>query len=193
MTPHDLEREVLDVFRNFWRIRAALTFLRQEASAGISALKALEIHFDNVPSCSATSHIFGNETLDTALSGIELFEQDRLRNDVLLAMISRLEMYLSDRLVAAGSLPVDATFGRLQRVCEAMVAVPQAQIDALDEVRERRNAIIHHRGVATTRYLLAAAKVPTVTAVSAGSIIITDDAYLSYAVDSLVSYGRCIP
>lgn len=193
MTPSDLERDALDVLRNFWRMRAALAFLRAEAEPRSRELQAIEVRFDNIPPSSLSTAILGGEALQAVLSAIADFEVTRLRNDVLLAMIARLEAYMSDRLRAASSLPNDATFGRLQRACETMVAIPQHRIEALDEVRERRNALIHHHGAATPRYLQAASKLPSLPATQVGTVIITDDSYLSYAVGTLVEYGRCIP
>ncbi|WP_437841769.1 hypothetical protein [Sorangium sp. So ce1153] len=193
MTPLDLEREVLDVLRNFWRMRAALIFLRQEAESKVTALGRLTVRFDNVPNCSVAPDFLHGETLDTTLSGIASFEQSRMRNDVLLAMISRIELYFSDRLAALGRLPSDATLGRLQRLCESMAVVPRKFIESFDEVRERRNVIIHHHGIATARYAQAASRIPSLSSLLPGVSVVTDESYLSYAADVLVQYGRYIP
>ncbi len=111
MTKSDLERELLEIFRTYWRIRAGLALFRQHRAGDPDG--ALALDYRNVPIFGNVSGPISVETVDAALHSVARYERERLITDVFLLLISRFEQFLSHQSVQRGGLG-DGTLGYLQ-------------------------------------------------------------------------------
>ncbi len=197
MTPSDLEAAVLESLRAYWRIKAALAL--HKAYSTHDALGIDTIDYESVPQHGVATAFLHNETVTQATGAIAKYVDERLSCDFFLSLIAHFESFLSDVLIRAGQSP-SGTFGALQRAVEQIHTIPPNVVEDCDEIRERRNALIHHQGRvgAGSRYETAAAKVfprapGMVPDPAAVTVIGVPPQYLSYVADVVVRYGRAIP
>lgn len=191
MTLTDFEAGARDVVENYWRIRAALRLL---VPGGISATTQLQ--FDGIPQLGTMSGLLQNETVAETHASLAAYATTRLSRDMFVALIALFERRLTARLLAAG-VGASGTLGALQCAVQRLVSVPTDLIEDFDEVRERRNAQMHHDGHAHVKYIDAAFKVhgrspQHVALVPVGTLVIPDGNYLTYAADALVRYSAAI-
>jgi hypothetical protein len=191
MTPTQFQDVAVDIMRNYWRIKAA------------SALYALSpeiledpLEYTDVPSVGLARILLTTEPSADAMSALQDFILFRLPRDLLLALIAEFEGRIIFRL-ASLRLPTTGTLGKLQRRLERTLNLGPALVQDLDELRERRNAMIHHGDIAGTDYAAASALVlpraaPYVSAAAVGDRITPTDFYLTYAADVLIRYSNAI-
>jgi hypothetical protein len=190
-----LETSVLDTLLAYWRIKAAIAIYRGYSAHGELGIKA--IGYDNVPQHGHATAFLQKETVAQATDAIDRYIEDRLARDLLLALIAHFESFLGYVLAQAGQAP-SGTLGNLQASVQGIHTIPQGTIDDFDEVRERRNALIHDHGQIGQRYRNAATKVFArssgwVTDPATITVIDVPPGYLSYVGDIVVSYARAIP
>lgn len=191
MTPADFEAGAREVVENYWRIRAALRLLVPGRVAATSKLQ-----FDGIPQLGTMIGLLQNETVAETHASLGAYATTRLSRDMFVALIALFERRLTARLLAAGA-SASGTLGTLQYAVQRLVSVPTDLIEDLDEVRERRNAQMHHDGHAHEKYIDAALKVygrspEHVALVPVGTFVIPDGNYLTYAADVLVRYSAAI-
>lgn len=151
------------------------------------------VEYLNLPNTPSTNGLLNNESLDQALNSIAHFANEKLSDYLLLALIGVFEQRLAAWLNARNLSPV-GTLGAIQnRVQTAKMINLQCKHD-LDEVRERRNVLVHHQGFANEKYVLAMSNVvaraaPFISAATPGSALRTNPFYLSYAVSVLSNYS----
>jgi hypothetical protein len=191
MTHADFEAAALDVLKNYWRIKAAnaLYLGAQHVASGL-------LEYTHVPQVGVTTNLLSRELAADALVALRDFVAQRLPRDLLLALIAEFESRLVSRLSALGK-PTNGTLGGLQKRIQANVVIPSALAEDLDEVRERRNAMIHNADKAGAKYVAACAIVlprahPYVAITAEGNKVTPDPAYLAYGTDVLVRYSKCI-
>jgi|GEM_PF-4828845 len=185
----DLEQNVLDSLKIYWRIQVALAAM--EVRRG--EWKHMQLRFENVPQQGLATGYLQNETVDQSIGEIKKYSSTRFLNDIYLLMISHLEQYLSNFLLTNGQ-PSEGTFGQIQKSAETFKGLNSTKIFLVDEIRERRNAIIHHHGKVTDKYIVAAtAAIPYATVLSDPHIMTdvnTDAKYLTHVADTILSYGK---
>lgn len=191
MTPTDFELGAREIVENYWRIRAALRLL---VPGGMAATSKLQ--FDGVPQLGTMIGLLQNETIAETYASLGMYAATRLSRDMFVALIALFERRLTARLLVAGACG-SGTLGALQCAMQRLVSVPSDLIEDLDEVRERRNAQMHHDGKAHDKYIDAALKVygrspQHVALVPVGTLVIPDGNYLTYSADVLVRYSAII-
>jgi len=191
MTPARFQLRALEILKNYWRIKAAAAFY--EAS---NSETNVNLEYANIPSVGITSNHFGAESVKDAISALHDFIDRRLPRDLFFALIAEFEGRLSVRLVSLGERE-DGTLGSLQTRIQARISVHPDLINDLDEIRERRNAMIHDADLANAKYVAAAAAVlpranPYVKAVVVGENLSPTETYLAYAADVMVQYSDSI-
>jgi hypothetical protein len=191
MTHTDLVVGVREVVENYWRIRAALRLL-----APAKAHAASRLQFEGIPQVGSMTGLLQRETIAEAHASLEEYATNRLSRDMFIALLAVFEKRLIACLRAAGS-NTGGTLGSLQFRVQTVSSVPAGIAEDLDEVRERRNAQMHQDGRADQKYVDAASKVHArfpghVAAVAAGTFVIPDGSYLTYAADVLVRYSAVI-
>lgn len=191
MSPADFEAGSRDIVENYWRIRAALRLLVPGRAAATSRLQ-----FDGIPQLGTMTGLLQNETVAETHASLAAYATNRLSRDMFVALIALFERRLTTRLLAAG-MNASGTLGALQHRVQTLVSMPNDLMEDLDEVRERRNSLMHHDGDAHDKYVDAASKAHSrnpqhVALVSAGTLVIPDGPYLTYAADVLVRYSAAI-
>lgn len=193
------ERVVLDVLASYWRLVFAVHHL-QAATAHDRDLGtgSIPVVYSNVPEFGHATGFLTAETVQVASDRLNRHQDERLAADFLLAMITELERFLTDKLNVAG-LSVDGTLGQLQRRAELHYQLgSRAEVEQMDEVRERRNAWVHSHGAKTAKHDGAASKIYSksggfVLAPHLAATAKPDERYLTYAAHVLISYARCYP
>jgi hypothetical protein len=191
MTPLQFQAEALEILKNYWRIKAAIA-LYGASTVGTN----INLEYANIPAVGITSNHFGVESVKDAISALHDFIDRRLPRDLFLALIAEFEGRLSDRLVSLGERE-GGTLGNLQSKIQDSISLHPDLINDLNEVRERRNAMIHHADLADAKYVDAAAAVlpranPHVKAVVVGENLSPTETYLTYAADVMVRYSNAI-
>lgn len=191
MTHVDLEAEIRQTVQAYWRVRASL---RLQAPG--DAIAHQRLGFEGVVEVGSMSGLLSNESVGQAHAALSEYAATRLARDMFTALIAAFERRLVSRIVSGGG-DGSGTLGALQRKVEGLVVVPQLLREDLVEVRERRNALIHHDGLADSKHVAAAALVhpraPTfVPLLSVGTTVVPDGSYLTYAADVLVRYSAAL-
>jgi hypothetical protein len=191
MTPLEFQAVALEILKNYWRIKAAIA-LYGASTVGTN----LNLEYANIPSVGIISNHFGVESVKDAISALHDFIDRRLPRDLFLALIAEFEGRLSLRLVSLGGQE-GGTLGELQDKVQARISVSADLRDDLNEIRRRRNAMIHHADLADARYVVAATAVlpranPHVKAVVVGENLSPTEMYLAYAADVMVRYSNSI-
>lgn len=191
MTHDDFVAGAKEVVENYWRIRASLKLLAPTPTNGRSRLQ-----FEGIPAVGSMSGLLQNETIDEARASLDRYASSRLARDLFIALIAVLERRFSARLIAANKTDT-GTLGALQHAIERIATVPIDVREDFNEVRERRNALMHSDGRADDKYVDAANRVRIrstgfVAAAARGDLVIPDGAYLTYAADVLTRYSASI-
>jgi hypothetical protein len=191
MTPLQFKAEALEILKNYWRIKAAIA-LYSASTDGTN----VNLEYANIPTIGITSNRFGVESVKDAISALHDFIDRRLPRDLFLALIAEFEGRLSVRLVSLAERE-DGTLGNLQSRIQARISVHTDLISDLNEIRERRNAMIHHADLADAKYVTTATAVlpratPYVKAVVVGENLSPTETYLAYAADVMVRYSNAI-
>ena len=190
-----LEHSIFESLRNHWRIKAALATYRMFST--YKELDAKLVSYRGIPYYGVANNFIIDEDIDQAINQIHSYSKERLVKDTFLILLSHTEEFFSDAINNAGQVP-SGTFGSLQYTIQSIHPIAITVIEDLDEIRERRNALIHHNGKITPKYILTANKVynrsnsmvanpKTVTSVD------ISDEYLSYVADVVIRYSRFIP
>lgn len=195
MNALDVNTAISEELRSVWRIRAALAFLRGTRDARLQ--KDVPLRFMNVPKASGVDLFPSSETVKEALDASERYEATRMASDTFLVLLVPIERFLSARLAAAG-LKAEGTLGYLQKAAEGQCGLAAPDIVLMDEVRERRNCLVHHHSVATQRYVDAANVAAPhsggeVKATTIGTRVAITWAYLGYAAEVLIRYAKAFP
>ena len=195
MSTSQFEGAVLETIRSYWRIKAALAVYHKYAKS--PEMKSNRVYYTEIPQHGIVINFIAEETLEQALNQITDYSSRRLAKDVFLALISHLEELFSNFLVSRGQ-PPQGTFGHLQKSVQRLHHIPNHIIEELDEIRERRNCIIHHAGAVQPRYTNAALQVFSrsggwVADPSTVTNLDVSSGYLSYAGDVIIRYARCLP
>jgi hypothetical protein len=191
MTPVEFHLIALEIVKNYWRIKAAIA-LYGASTVGTN----VNLEYANIPSVGIASNSFGVESVKDAISALHDFIDRRLPRDLFLALIAEFEGRLSDRLVSLGEQE-GGTLGNLQSRIQDSISLHPDLIDDLNEIRERRNAMIHHADLADAKYVTAATAVmpratPYVSAAVVGENLSPTETYLAYAADVMVTYSNAI-
>lgn len=191
MTPAQFQAAGQEILQNYWRINAANAVY---GSLEIPATARLD--YTNTPAVGLAQIPAATESVADAISALNSFIAQRLPRDLFLALIAEFESRVIFRLASLG-LSTAGTLGQLQRRIEANLHPATVLVEDLDEVRERRNAMIHHADIAGADYVAASALVlpraaPFVTATAIGDRITPTASYLTYAIDVLVRYSNAL-
>ncbi|XBT41645.1 hypothetical protein ABNP32_13435 [Pseudomonas viridiflava] len=176
---------------SYWMIRAAnsamIAFSQNELWT------KLMVDFQNVPSVSGISPPPSAQFGQLRLEIEKYVTQGRASTDFFLTMISQFETFLSAALQLKGA-STEGTLGNLiSRAASNYSISDSLESQVIAEIRERRNAIIHHHGKAGPRYLQAASAnfvAPTFGHAVQGQQLVIDDGYLAHVVDGLIDYAR---
>jgi len=195
MTHSQLEASVISTLQMYWRIKAALAIYQEYSAHEDLGIRVID--YASVPQIGFATSFLTNETVSEATAAVADYVQNRLSGDLFLAMIAHFEAFLIAIIVRGGGA-ASGTLGQLQHAVQALHTIPQPIVEDFDEVRERRNVLIHSHGQINARYRSAAINVfarshgfvpdPT-TIVSIG---IPAD-YLSYVADVVVRYSKALP
>jgi hypothetical protein len=181
----------LDLLKNYWRIKAAIVLYRSS-----TAVVAGRLEYSNVPAVGVAANLFPSESVADAHEALDRFIAGRLPRELFLALVSELEGRIAARLLSMGELG-DGTLGELQFRIQKKLSLAPHLIDDLNEIRERRNAMIHHANGAHAKYVAASTAVlpragSFVKAVVEGDRVIPTEKYLTYADDVMVSYSNAV-
>lgn len=186
---NDLIAAIQASLHSYWQIRAANALTIR---FGQGPWVAMQLQFGNIP---ITTHVQPppQVSVNVALQEIDSYVKGgRATTDYFFTLISHFELFLSQAIVLKGGSP-DGTLGKLMVRAGQLYGLPVcAETELADEVRERRNVLIHHFGAANQRYLNAAscAALPAhIQSTLVGQILNIDDDYLAYVSDVLISYS----
>lgn len=189
MTSAQLVAAMADTLGTFWRIRAGIAFVRNSKDS----LPNVNFSYANTgPSQVVT---LSQESSSTAFDEIFRYvDNSHLSKDIFLRLVSHLEAFYSAHLLIKGQ-PPEGTLGNLQSRCQNAYSVQASSAYEIDEIRERRNSIIHHGGHPTTKYITAAAKVfqtsgGAIIDPATATILGTSDRYLNHCADKIADYSR---
>jgi hypothetical protein len=191
MNAADFQAATLETLKNYWRIKAANALYRDSTGVEIQQLE-----YANVPAVGLAAQNFASEATTDALAALQTYIARRLPRDLFLALIAGFEARLIGRLRALGESE-EGTLGALQTRIQSKILLPQTLVDDLNEIRERRNAMIHHADIAGAKYAAAAAAVmpraaPYMGRLVAGGNVSPNEGYLMYAADVLVRYSNAM-
>lgn len=190
-----LESSLIETLRVYWRIKAGSAALLGSADA--HPLMGQILSYENIPGCKFANPIVGPECVENTFNEVSGYiSSGKLSVTFFLQLISHMERFFCGKLSEKG-LSTDGTLGNLQRRCESAYPIGDNHIRRMDEIRERRNVFIHHGGVVTSKYVTAAnfvfsASGGVIRDPSSVTSIDISGAYLSYCVDVLIDYGKCI-
>jgi hypothetical protein len=128
-----------------------------------------------------------------ALTEIQQYVRNgRAVTEHFMTAISHFESFLAD-LLRYKSLSPEGTLGNLLIRSQQAFSLPTTpEVEAVVEIRERRNMLIHHHGVANQKYLQACASssLPShLNLISIGQVLVVDNEYYVYACDRLLAYS----
>jgi len=191
MNPTQFQTAALELLKNYWRLKAANAIYRSSQDVVENRLE-----YSNVPAVGLAANQFNSESVEDAMSALQDFVVHRLPRDLFFALIAEFESRIVARLFSLGET-VNGTLGQLQSRIQNRLVVPQSLIEDLNEIRERRNAIIHHGGKADLKYVTASAAVLPranlfVNVTVAGDDVNPTEGYLAYSTDVLVRYSNSV-
>ncbi|NUB06097.1 hypothetical protein FW320_07905 [Azospirillum sp. Vi22] len=191
MNNTQLNDAIFDTLRMYWRVRGGIaacrTLIEENPQFNI------HLNYKLVPSFGSVRNIISQETVSNAFSSVMSYvNAGRLNVDIFYAIISHLEGFLTFKLKEAG-LSEEGTFGQLQRRAENAFPIKPSLIARVDEIRERRNCLIHHGGVVSAKYLQAASVAAAISSdfpinLHQAALSVSDE-YLSYCAESFISYS----
>ena len=188
---NSLERNVESCLHSYWKIRAANAAMLHFSQSG--PWTTLSLEFGNLPHTTQVAPP-QQVPVNVALSEIEGYVKGgRAITDFFFAVISHFESFLSTALSAKGK-STEGTLGQLMARAKQEYSLPTSpETEMADEVRERRNMLVHHHGVANQRYVTAAsaASLPAhIRGIALGHRLSIDDNYFAYVCDGLIVYAR---
>jgi hypothetical protein len=191
MSPTQFHASALDLLRSFWRIKAANAIYRKWPQTPVGILD-----YSNVPTVGLAANSFASESVSHAISALERFFTQRLPRDLLLALIAEFESRLVARLTSLGERE-DGPLGELLKRIQVRITLPRPLVQEMNEVKARRNAMIHNGDKADKKYVTAACAVlpraaPYVTPAKVGDNVRPTASYLTYAADVMVRYSNAI-
>lgn len=189
--PQNLIDAMHNTLKMYWRMRVAVAIVREIDG---DEFKGLPINLINLPNLNSSTTVVGYESSTASFD--ELFRHisdGHLSKDIFLRTIDHLETFYSAKLTAK-SLSPDGTLGVLQKRCQLAYNVSDTLISEIDEIRERRNSIIHHHGLPTAKHNAAAELVFHRSAGVIGdpstiSLLTISDEYLAHCVDKISIYS----
>jgi hypothetical protein len=186
----NLLNELTRTLRTYWRIKSAVALIRSsDIDEGNSTL-----NYRNLPLPSTIPNLLTYESAKNSFDEIFRYIDDgHLAKDMFLRIISQLEEFYVEKLTVR-ALDTTGTLGALESRCEQAYGVTGALALKVDEIRERRNAFIHHGGIVGQKYIIAALNVfqssgGAVSDPALVSQLTLSDTYLSYCVDVYVGYS----
>lgn len=155
--------QIVDLFslplKNFTYLRAAIACIR---SVQHKVHLPQDLYFEDLPTVFEAARPESPASTAIVLTRIaDLTSGNGLRKLVFLELVANLEAYMSERLTDCGK-QAEGTFGKLQGLCMAEFQVSSDTGYLVDELRERRNCLIHHDGKATKKYVAAAQRASSV-------------------------------
>lgn len=186
-----LEHALLENLRSLWRIKFAL--LAQGASP---PSQSTLVNYSGLPR-NGPSNLFSRpETVRDALNNLNTFSHAPLATNFLLANMAQYEAFLKHHIVLTKKDGAPG-LGTLQKVAESNLERPISSDTKtlINEIRERRNVVVHRAGITDERYTQSAhAAQPlssgSVTVLPTGSFIEITPAYFHYATNVLIDYCR---
>lgn len=187
----DFRAEVLDTLRYYWRVRAAVALFKRS-----NIPFAGKMQYSAIPQNELAHGFLSEETVENALTALTKYSRERLARDIFIILIARFEARLIAKLEGAGE-PGDGTLGNIQTKIQRIITVPIEQVCDLDEIRERRNVLIHLNGQCDAKYRKTAQKVnpragANVIIPEVGELVLPSDAYLTYAAAALIRYSATL-
>lgn len=191
MTSQEFKTEALNIYENYWRIKAANALVRSSSELG-----KRQFEYTNVPPAGSFCSDLGSESTDESMSALSCFIAGRLPRDLFFALIAEFETRIISSLLSLGE-PDSGTLGTLQNRIQRRISISQSLVEDLNEVRERRNVMIHHKDIANSRYISTVSAVlpranPFVKVTSVGDNVSPTDHYLGYATDVMIRYSNAI-
>jgi hypothetical protein len=193
MNKQVLQDEIIETVRNYWRLKAALAVYRE--TSDVQPLLSRSLTYTGLPSYGRINSYLNAEKLQESFSQLSSYVSNRLPQDTFLLQLSVLEQFLSNEL-SIRNLDSSGTLGRLQKTLEGSHQVNSKLpiVLQLDEVRARRNCLIHNHGKVNPEYKTAAI---SAYQYSNGNIddpnLVQDlrisEKYLIYCGDTLINYG----
>lgn len=191
----EFESEILEIYGFYWRTQSALAILKSQKVS--PALLDLRIEY-SIPHFGLSSNVLNSETLRMALLALGQYES-RIQNDIFLSLVTKLEQFLS-HLACIASVPNyhKKPLGPLQEAVESEYGLaPCMELELIDEVRLRRNAMMHHVARVTQEYLNAV-MLNHLVSKSSGRIadpthltrVDANPSYIAYVVDLMIRYAR---
>jgi hypothetical protein len=158
MTKVDLELNILQTLANYWRIKAANTIYRTQSD--INILLSCTMDYSQIPSFGRASNFLLQETLSQSVEQLNLYIQQNLAKHFFFILFSHLETYLST-ILQTNNCTHTGPFGFLQKETQKLFGISDSlsEVLNLDELRERRNCIVHNAGKLSPKYISAANKV----------------------------------
>ncbi len=186
-----LELRITGCTQAYWQIRAASAALLHFSET--STWRNFALSFENLPHLGCVPPP-APQPIHEALVEIKKYVGNgRAVTEHFMSAISHLEAFVAAALIHK-SLSTDGTLGQLLTKAEhAYSLVPTPEIEALREIRERRNMLIHHNGFAQQRYIAVCtpASLPSnLRSPVLNQTLHIDDEYFAYACDRIVEYSR---
>ncbi|QYJ19973.1 hypothetical protein KYT87_20090 [Achromobacter sp. ES-001] len=187
----DFQKNTQVCLHSYWQIRAANAAMMHFTQSG--PWTTLPLEFGNLPHTAQVPPP-QKVPVSAALREIESYiKNGRAVTDFFFAVISYFESFLSAAL-AAKTLSTDGTLGQLMARAKQGYSLPTSpETEMADEVRERRNMLVHHQGVAQQRYVSVASvtSLPDhIRSATLGQALSIDDSYFAYVCDGLITYAR---
>lgn len=188
---NSVEHVLLENLRSLWRIKLALLVTHRDSPS-----LSIPVNYGGLPKHAPPNLFPRSETVRQASENLLRFSHTSLATTFLLANMAQYEAFLKHHIVLTKKSGPPG-LGTLQKVAESN---PNRPIDEntrilSDEIRERRNIVVHRAGLADERYTLSAAAAHPLSngavsvAAPSGLIEITP-AYFTYATMVLIDYCR---
>ncbi len=194
MSDADFQVRSRRLVADFWRTKAALAFLRNTVLGRAGDISTLVYH--GLPSVPGEPPLLQSEHVTDAVDALLAHHRDRLSHTVFLGLIALIEERIIEKLSDAG-LATDETLGTIQTRVQQQVAVSHELRVALNEIRTRRNCLIHDHGTANQKLTDAIAALVGPAAVMvprelAGQPLSIAGEYLVYCQHVLARYSTCL-
>lgn len=186
-----LEKDIAGCIRAYWQIRAANAALLHFSNG--KNWNNFELKFENLHALPQTL-IPENQKMQDALAEIQEYIRDgRAVGEHFMNVISFLESFLVKILVSEGK-STEGTLGQLTTRVEDLFSLNSTdETIAMKEIREWRNTLVHHHGIAQAKYITACAHSSLPANIRATLINqpvpITDD-YFGYVCVKIIDYSR---
>lgn len=187
----DLEQALLENLRSLWRIKFALLAQRTASQS-----QSMLVNYENLPKNGPSNLFPRSESVLDAMKNLDAFSHAPLATNLLLANMAQYEAFLKHHVVVTkkGGPP---GLGTLQKIAESSSERPISDDTkiSINEIRERRNIVVHRAGIADERYIQSAAAAQplsngSVGVVAPGSRVEITPAYFHYATNVLIVYCR---